>query len=184
MTGSFGKPDATGRSSGKRSGRARKLRSPPKGEPWVWLTRELVESPAWGALNLTSRKLIDFLLIEYMAHAGTENGALVATHGQLGEFGLSRRLISDAVEECVFLGLLRVQQRGGLSWGGMKRPSLYRLTFYPDKDDGPPTNEWKGKTEEAITEWRRDRRRLRARKKIPAPTLVHPPHPQSEAGAE
>ena len=67
MTGSFGKPDATGRSSGKLSGRARRLRSPPRGESWIWLTRELLESPAWRALNPNARKLIDFLLVEYMA---------------------------------------------------------------------------------------------------------------------
>ena len=43
----FGKPDATGRSSGKLGGRAGKLMKPPQGEPWVWLTRELLASDAW-----------------------------------------------------------------------------------------------------------------------------------------
>ena len=94
MTGSFGKPDATGRSSGKRTGRRKKLRQAPEGEAWVWLTRDLLESPAWNALSPNARKFIDFLLIEYMAHAGFENGALVATYDQLAEFGLSRRFLS------------------------------------------------------------------------------------------
>ena len=44
----FGKPDATGRSSGKRSGSDRKLRSPPKGEAWAWMTRDMLTSPAIG----------------------------------------------------------------------------------------------------------------------------------------
>ncbi|MDA1323847.1 MAG: hypothetical protein O3C34_03800, partial [Proteobacteria bacterium] len=45
MTGSFGKPNATGRSSGMLSGKARKMRSPPEGEPWVWIMR------AFGAIR-------------------------------------------------------------------------------------------------------------------------------------
>ena len=71
----FGKPYATGRSSGKLTGSDRKWRSPPKGEPWAWLTRELLCSPAWRAQGPNCRRLIDFLLIEHTNHAGTENGA-------------------------------------------------------------------------------------------------------------
>ena len=66
MSGGFGKPDATGRSSGKLSGRAGRLRRPPKGEPWVWMTRELIASPAMRSLSLTARRLLDFLMIEDM----------------------------------------------------------------------------------------------------------------------
>ena len=156
MTGSFGKPDATGRSSGKRTGRDRKLRSPPKGEPWIWLTRDMLASASMRSLSLTGRRLLDFLLIEDMNHAGTENGALMATKDQLIAFGLSRRLIASAIRELVFLGLVRVE-RGRFTRGGVKAPNLYRLTFYADKDGSPATNEWKGMTEEAIAVWKRDR---------------------------
>ena len=79
----FGKPDQTGRSSGKRTGRAAKAHRPPKGEPWVWLTRELLASPAWRRQSAKTARLITFLLIEHMNHAGTENGNLKATHEQL-----------------------------------------------------------------------------------------------------
>ncbi len=158
---SFGKADAKGRSSNRYSGRAGKLRKPPAGEPWAWLTRELLTSEAWRALGVNSRKLMDFLLIEHMNHAGTENGHLIATKDQLVAFGLSRRLIADAVRECNFFGLLRFE-RGGLSYGDIKRPSRYRLTFYADKDGAPATNEWKAVTAERVEDWRRGRRRMRA----------------------
>ena len=156
MSGEFGKPDATGRSSGKLSGRAGKLRRPPKGEPWVWMTRELIASPAMRSLSLTARRLLDFLMIEHMNHAGSENGKLMATEGQLIAFGLTRRLISEAVRELVFLGLVRVE-RGRLTRGGVKAPNLYRLTVYADKEGCPATNEWKGMTDEAVAVWKSDR---------------------------
>ncbi len=53
-----GKPDATGRSSGKRTGRAGKAHRRPKGEPWVWLTRELLTSPAWRDQSVNTARLI------------------------------------------------------------------------------------------------------------------------------
>ncbi len=108
----FGKPDATGRSSGKRTGRASKAHRPPKGEPFVCMTRELLVSVAWRARSANAARLIDFLLVEHMNHAGTENGNLKATHEQLRAYGLSANSIRDAVEEAEFLGLLQFE-RGG-----------------------------------------------------------------------
>ena len=163
MTGSFGKPDATGRSSGKLTGSDRKWRSPPKGEPWAWLTRELLCSPAWRAQGPNWRRLIDFLLIEHMNHAGTENGRLMATYNQLSEYGLSRRLVSEAVREAEFLGLIRVNHGGRLA--DSNQPSTYRLTFYAGRDGSPATNEWKGKTAEVIKEWKRDQAAQKKRAK-------------------
>lgn len=137
MAGNFGKPDATGRSSGKLAGRDANLMRPPAGEPFVWLTRELVESDAWQARSRQCARLIDFLLIEHMNHAATENGNLKATYEQLVQFGFSRRKIVGAIEEAERLGLVRCQR------GWKRRPSTYRLTFYPGRDRSPPTNEWK-----------------------------------------
>ena len=137
MAGNFGKPNATGRSSGKLTGRGATLMRPPDGEPFVWLTRELLTSDAWKGLSVNGRRLIDFLLIEHMNHAATENGNLLATYKQLVRYGFSRRKIGDAIEEAEELGLIRCQR------GWKRRPSTYRLTFYSDRDRSPPTNEWK-----------------------------------------
>ncbi len=109
-----------------------------------------------------------------MNHAGTENGNLHATYDQLVEWGLTRSHIRAAVEEAEFLGLLRFE-RGG-RWAGTNQPSTYRLTFQADREGNPPTNDWKGKTAEAIETWKHDRtRRNRARcerrqKQVPGAT--------------
>ena len=110
--------------------------------------------PKTCALSPNARRFVDFLLIEHMNHAGTENGNLIATYAQLTRAGASRRLIGAAIDECVFLGLVRVEQRGGLSAGG-KHAARYRLTFYASADGAPPTNEWKAVDAETVRE-RRD----------------------------
>src|SRR6516162_7461818 len=112
----FGRPDRTGRSSGIRTGREGKAHRPPKGEPWVWLTREFLESDAWRNRSINCVRLLDRLMIEHMNHAGTENGNLAAPYDQLVAHGLTRSEIRAAIEEAEFLGLLRYQ-RGG-RWAG------------------------------------------------------------------
>lgn len=151
-----GKPDATGRSSGVFTSRYKKINGPPKDEPWVWMTVELFASPAWKALSINGRRLVEFLIVEHGNQGGRENGNLHAPYDQLVPWGLSRRLIRKATMEAEFLGLLRVE-RGG-RWAGTNVPSTYRLTFYADRDGNPPTNGWKGKTAEAIAAWHDDRR--------------------------
>ncbi len=151
----FGKSDHTGRSSGKRTGRAGKAHRPPKGEPWVWQPRELIASPSWRLRSINCRRFIDFLMVEHMNHAGTENGRLQATYDQLVLWGLPRSEIRKAIEEAEFLGLIGYR-RGG-RWAGTNTPSIYRLTFLPDHESNPPTNEWKRITAEAVAGWQRER---------------------------
>ncbi len=160
----FGKPDQTGRSSGKRNGRAAKAYSPPKGEPWVWITRELLASPAWRHQSANTFRLISFLLIEHMNHAGTENGNLKATHEQLRAYGLGANSIRDAIEEAEFLGLIRFQ-RGG-RWAGSNQPSRFRLTFLADRNGNGPTNDWKQRSEEQARQWEKERRTRRKGRRI------------------
>ena len=170
----FGRPDATGRSSGKRTGRSGRAHRPPKDEPWVWLTRELLASAAWRARRINTVGLLDFLQVEHMNHAGTDNGNLKATYDQLVGYGLTRSEIRMAVEEATYLGLIRFK-RGG-RWAGTNQPSTYRLTFLADRDSNPPTNEWKVKTEDAISVWKQEQaqrlrtRRSRRQKQIPGST--------------
>lgn len=159
----FGKPDKTGRSSGELTGREQKLRSPPKGESWTWLTRELLSSPAWRALSVNGHRLISFLQIEHCSHAGRENGNLMATHQQLREYGLIGDQIRPAIEEAEFLGLLQFE-RGG-RWANSNRPSLYRLTFYADREGNPPTDDWKRLDKTQIKDWKDERRALTAARK-------------------
>jgi hypothetical protein len=155
MVGSCGKPDATGRSSGRLTGRDKKLRSPPRDESWVWQPQSLINSDAWRLRSVNCARLIDFLFVEHDVHAGQENGALKATYGQLSAWGIGRRYIKGAIAEAEFLGLVRTE-RGGY-FGGRTECSLYRLTFYADREGNYPSNEWKARTEEAIKSWRKQR---------------------------
>ena len=184
----IGKPNATGRSSGKRQGRAGEAHRPPLGEPWVWLTRELVASPAWRTRSRTAIKFVDFLLIEYMNHAGTENGNLTAPYNHLVTYGCPRRLVSGAIAELQFLGLVEVTMPGG-RWAGTNQPSRYRLTWLPDSESRPPTNEWMRITEEDVADWRRGQKShqeaatSRSRKRNPSSRSGTSEVPQSELRA-
>ena len=163
----FGKPDHTGRSTGKPLGWLKKLKRVPAGEPFVWLTYELITSAAWRARSINTIRLIDDLLADYMRHGRAENGNLMATYDQQVASGSSRRLINDAIEEGTFLGLITVELGG--RWADTNVPSRFRLTWLvDDRDYSPATNQWKGKTEEAIKKWqekRREKRRQRDPKK-------------------
>ena len=114
-------------------------------------------------MGVNTYRLISFLLLEHQSHAGTENGNLMATYDQLKIYGLNRNRISRAIDEAEFLGLIRVN-RGGFRILS-NQPSTYRLTFYADRDGNPATNEWTGKTKEAIREWQADQRMRRKKVK-------------------
>ena len=132
-----GKPNATGRSSGKLNGRFRKMLGPPEGEPWVWLTAEMLASDAWRSLSVNARRLLEFLMIEHTNHGGAENGALKAPYEQLERFGMSANLIASAIREVELHGLVACERHG------MRIVSTYRLTWLPDRDGNPPTNNWR-----------------------------------------
>lgn len=136
MVARVGKPDATGRSSGKITGRPGKAMRPPKGEAWWWQTREMLRSDAWRSLGINARRFIDCLIDEHMAHAGLHNGRLIATYAQLEEFGVTRRHIPAAIAQAEAAGVVRVIR------GGMRTPSLYELTWF-SVNGAPPANLWK-----------------------------------------
>jgi hypothetical protein len=108
-----------------------------KVEPFVKLPRDLIESDAWKVQSLTCRRLIDFLMLEHMAHGGKENGALVATRRQLEDFGLRRNSIAGAIREAERLGLAHCDH------GGHRVASRFTLTWLPHHDGGPPSNRWR-----------------------------------------
>lgn len=64
----FGKPDTTGRSSGKLTGLDRREFGPPKGDLWVWLAREPISSDAWCARSNNCVLLNDFLLVAHWTY--------------------------------------------------------------------------------------------------------------------
>ena len=114
-----------------------RINRPPEGEPFVWHTRELLESDAWRSAGRNVRRLIDFLEIEHMAHAGRQNGKLKAPRRQLAAHGIGRRLISKAIRDAEALGLVDCVR------AGMRAANTYALTWLPHHDRAPASNRWR-----------------------------------------
>lgn len=152
----------------RRTAKEKRAFGPPGDKPWIWATTEMLASPAWKALGLNHRRILDFLAIEHSNHAGRQNGKLIATYQQLFEFGVTRRLISSSLEELEWLGFTR-SVRGG-RWAGSNQPTKFTLTFYANWEGRPATNEWQGRTEAAIKVWRDDREEMKRRQKAAAET--------------
>jgi hypothetical protein len=112
-----------------------KVHAPPGGQPFCWISRELMESPAWRARSLHCMRLIEFLQHEHMSHAGKENGGLVAPYAQLERWGISRRYIKDAIAEAEGLKLVQAL-RGGLRAHTKAAMTRFRLTFYHTREAG------------------------------------------------
>jgi hypothetical protein len=112
------------------------------GEPFVMMPRSLLESPAWRALGIHARRLVDFLLIEHLSHGGRHNGALVAPRRQLESFGIGSHFISAAVAEAEHVGVIDHIRGVG------RAPSRYALTWLP-MGDTPPTHRWRACQEAA-----------------------------------
>lgn len=154
------KPDKTGRSTGEYSAKVKDNLKPPG--PFAWQTAELLSSPAWRGMSPNTRRLIDRLMIEHIQHGGIENGKLPVTHADFEAHGLSRNFIRAAIDEAEAFGLIRFR-RGG-RWGGVKRPSLYQLTWI-GTSDAPPTNEWEATSEKTVEAWKRAKRRSKSKRK-------------------
>lgn len=135
----FGRPDATGRSSGKHKPKTAQNLRPPTGSNWAWLTADLLASPAWRALSVTARRLVDALMLENCLHAGQENGNLVRPYDRLAADGLTRDTINIAIREVEALGLVAVKHGG--RYNGRNTPNVYRITFLGTLE-AAPTDEW------------------------------------------
>lgn len=128
-----------------------KIRDVEDGEPFIMHSRELLASDAWRTQSIHGRKLLNFLEIEHMNHAGTENGNLHATYKQLEAFGINSRFIPKAIKETEARGLITVE-RGARKSLNESFPNKFRLTYVKHyavnpknncKYYYPPTNEWK-----------------------------------------
>lgn len=127
--------DKTGRSLRSR------ITSPPKGEPWAWLTRDMFASHAWRAMPSAARRVLDRLIIEYLNHAGTNNGEIVCTFTDFEKYGIRRPSIAEALEKLQALGWIDIVERGG-SYADVRIPSRYSLTWLNGKF-GPASNRWR-----------------------------------------
>ena len=133
--------NATGRSVGahRPAGRARRSQLD---EPFVMLPLSLMDSMGWRCLSSPARKIIDFLLREYMRSAGRENGRLLAPYIQIQAVGVSRRDIAGAFRELEAFGIVR-STKSALRLEGRRGATRYALTWLPTADGALPTNDYK-----------------------------------------
>lgn len=131
------KHDATGRSTGKIKLRSGVGQIP---EQFAPRTIRMIESPAFQALSLAARKILDRLEIELAHHAGKDNGSLPCPFEHFVEFGLHRHAIAPALRELEALGFI-VITRGRAGNGEHRTPSRYRLTYRHTTYENP-TDDW------------------------------------------
>jgi hypothetical protein len=137
--------DATGRSTGKfLDSKFRKLNSVPKGQAFVWFTREMVESPAWRAMSQNARLVVDRVCVEHMSHGGGQNGSLPVTYDDFERAGIRRGSIRRAIAEALALGFIEMPRKGTRGYGDFPgAPSLFRLAWLPTSENGAATVRWK-----------------------------------------
>ena len=133
----------------KRKVQGQRINCPPEGSTWTYHTKELLTSIAWRGMPINCRRLVDFLEVEHLAHAGTENGRLLATYDQLSAYGIGRQYIAGAISEAEKRGIVRVERgaRRGVVDSDVNR---FRLTYFWSAvkasglwDWKPPTDDWK-----------------------------------------
>jgi hypothetical protein len=107
-----------------------------RGEAFVKLPREVLESAAWRGLGINGRRFVDFLMIEHMRHGGKRNGFLLAPQRQLYDFGIGSHFVAGAIAEVERVGLVECKRGTG------RRPSYYTLTWLSLSDGTAPSNRW------------------------------------------
>jgi hypothetical protein len=123
-----------------------KKNRPPHGQPWIWLTLEMMKSDAWRSAGINCRRFIDFLLIELMGTRGEGNGKLKAPYEQLEQVGISAAVIGAAISQAETLGLVRCHR------GGRRVATTYTLTWL-DAGTEPGTNEWRAHHNSKLRPW-------------------------------
>jgi hypothetical protein len=162
--------------------------SPPSGAPWIWQTADILASPAWRAMSINARRALDRIMLEHMAHAGTENGNLLVTHRQFIEAGVSRDYVADAIDELEHLRLIRVtvRGRGGI---GSHHANRFLLTWMPERGSRFCDDPWTRTDEGRVQAWQQARKALKRKRQRSTQTKSrdgvknHFPTPQTRTRA-
>jgi hypothetical protein len=85
----------------------------------------MMESKAWRTAPLSTRRFVDRLMVEYMNHAGLENGNLICTYTAFADWGIRRNSIKKAQNDAIKRGLIYLE-RGRASPGDDKKPNVTR----------------------------------------------------------
>jgi hypothetical protein len=120
----------------------RKRNGPPQDQPWVWISRDMLESDAWRSMTRAERLVLDRIVLEHMAHGGAENGNLPVTHEDFIKFGVSKNAVAEAIKGVSGRGLAIIIRQGRSSKGCTRWPTHFALGWLPTCDGIPPPNAW------------------------------------------
>jgi hypothetical protein len=110
---------------------------------------DMLRSPAFRALSLSGRKILDRLEIEMADHGGTDNGRLPVTYQNFVDYGIHRQAIYPAIREVVALGFVEITEQGVAGTAEFRKPNKFRLTYrHTDSGRGDGTHEWMKVSEE------------------------------------
>jgi hypothetical protein len=114
-------------------------------EPFVRIKYTMKESPAWKALTLSARRVLDRIEIEFGEHKGKpeENGALVVTYENFIAYGINRAEIGPAVRELVALGFIRITRAGVAGNADQRQSTMFLLTYQPNGSAQYVEDGWK-----------------------------------------
>jgi len=102
----------------------------------------MLESPAFRALRLSARRVLDRLEIELAHHGGKDNGRLPVTYDDFVKYGMDRHAVAPAIREVVALGFVEITERGRAGNAEWRTPNRFRITYKHTNEAGP-TQEWK-----------------------------------------
>jgi hypothetical protein len=128
---------------------SRKLRRTTIGGQFAPRRIDMLRSPAYCALSLSARRILDRLEIELADHGGADNGRLPVTYDDFVRYGLHRHAIYPAIQEVVALGFVEITENGVAGGTEYRKPTKFRITYRPaDGGRGDGTHEWMKITEE------------------------------------
>jgi hypothetical protein len=110
--------------------------------PWTHHTREPLMSPAWRAMSLPARCVLDRLEIEMMSNGGdaASNGRLIGTHSDFIKHGVPRNYVTTGIREAVALGFVVITEQGRGGNAASRRATKFRLTYYRFKIEADSMN--------------------------------------------
>jgi hypothetical protein len=138
--------DPSGRSTSRRKNKRESAVNKPRG-PFIYYEADLLRSPAWQALSINGRRVVERIQLEHLRHAGRDNGYLPVTFNDFVAAGVSRKYVSPSIIEAEALGLIERTSRGRKKYGDNPgAPSTFRITFlggYSETDIWPASDEWR-----------------------------------------
>lgn len=159
--------DATGRSTGRQVHYGARKKWKLEGA-FAPLPVYLLQSPAYRALTISARRVLDFLMVEHLTHGGRENGRLWAPYAQLETYGVRKDSIREALHMLECFGLIERTQYGGRQ-GGRANATRYGLGWVPVLDEATPRERFRAITEPQVKAYLAELKTVRAKSRSSPP---------------